>query len=272
MCWADGPASHTDAGRAPLQGHKYEAGVFGRCPRVLCEGARAIACGRPCRALSLDGLHHQAPGADRRTWVAASTDVVGADTLKVYCPRCRELYEPDAADARDVDGAFFGTTMAPLLLLSLPELAAAVPPPPPPFVLPTATLVPVAPAPRLPREPPAATSDERRQARRDSAVAVAAVRRRRHRRGYSRGLPSERREGSLTHLRNPHPKRGWLPTTYAAPWPGAFRPRRSDEPSSSSSSLSSWEAADSDRSDDSGAPPPAKRAARGPAVSPPPST
>ncbi len=47
---------------------KYDLEHFGRCPRVLCGGAKVIPVGR--------------------------TDTPGLDTVKLFCPCCLDLYTP----------------------------------------------------------------------------------------------------------------------------------------------------------------------------------
>ena len=43
------------------------------------------------------------------------------ETLKLYCPRCEDLYTPSRRHA-ELDGSFFTTSMAHLLLSGYPEL------------------------------------------------------------------------------------------------------------------------------------------------------
>jgi len=160
-----------------------------------------------------------------------------------------------------LDGAYFGTTMAHLLFSTFPELVADVP-----AKVPFALAKPVA-AERTtsladvsslsssttspsaagdtsagPASAPAAAAPAPKESR-EAAIASAleANRRKRHRRPYKPELAGRRRAETMTHLRNPHPKLGWLPQVYQAPWPGAFKPKYEGEPSTTSSSLSSWE-------------------------------
>ncbi|KAI1795187.1 casein kinase II regulatory subunit-domain-containing protein [Ganoderma leucocontextum] len=87
--------------RAGLQGmvDKYEAGVFGSCPRVYCNGCNVVPCGR--------------------------SDLPGLDTVKLFCPNCNDIYSPPSSRFQGVDGAFFGTTFAHLFFQSYRELAPA---------------------------------------------------------------------------------------------------------------------------------------------------
>jgi len=166
-----------------------------------------------------------------------------------------------------LDGAYFGTTMAHLLFSTFPELVADVP-----AKVPFALAKPVASerttslgdvsslsssttssaggdtsaGPAGPASAPAAVAPALKESR-DAAIASAleANRRKRHRRPYKPELAGRRCADTLTHLRNPHPKLGWLPQVYQAPWPGAFKPKYEGEPSTTSSSLSSWEGSSS---------------------------
>ena len=166
-----------------------------------------------------------------------------------------------------LDGAFFGTTAAHLMFATMPELTTKVGSKTL-FTLPKA-------APLGSVGAPAAAAgasaggvasiavdplDQRRESRRKVFAEIAAARRKRHRRRYAATEGGHRAVNTITHLRNPHPKHGWLSTVYAGPWPGAFRAKYDGEASSSSSSLSSWQGSDDSASED-GRPPPAKRPA-----------
>ncbi|KAI0353616.1 hypothetical protein OH77DRAFT_1427304 [Trametes cingulata] len=87
--------------RAGLQAmvDKYEAGIFGSCPRVYCNGCNVVPCGR--------------------------SDLPGLDTVKLFCPNCNDIYTPPSSRFQGVDGAFFGTTFAHLFFQSYRELAPA---------------------------------------------------------------------------------------------------------------------------------------------------
>ncbi|KAJ3722854.1 casein kinase II regulatory subunit-domain-containing protein [Lentinula raphanica] len=78
---------------------KYEAGVFGSCPRVYCLGTNVVPCGR--------------------------SDMYGLDTVKLFCPNCNDIYVPPSSRYQGVDGAFFGTTFAHLFFQTYRELAPA---------------------------------------------------------------------------------------------------------------------------------------------------
>jgi casein kinase II subunit beta len=73
---------------------RYLTGKFGNCPRVMCEKQNVLPIG-------------------------ISEDLKIA-RVKVYCPRCRDIYSPKKKSA-DADGAYFGTSF-PYLLLMVPQL------------------------------------------------------------------------------------------------------------------------------------------------------
>lgn len=85
----------TKAGLASMV-EKYEQGHFGACPRVFCHATHVLPCGR--------------------------ADMPGVDTVKLYCPNCGDIYSPPSSKYASVDGAFFGTSFAPLFFQTFPEL------------------------------------------------------------------------------------------------------------------------------------------------------
>lgn len=74
---------------------KYDEGVFGACPRVLCGGQHLLPVG--------------------------VTDHPGVDTVKRFCPSCGQLYLADEAH-KDIDGAYFTKSFAHYLLLELKRI------------------------------------------------------------------------------------------------------------------------------------------------------
>ena len=50
------------------------------------------------------------------------SDTPNEDSVKLYCPRCEELYATKAPRHEHIDGAYFGTTFAHLFFLTFPEL------------------------------------------------------------------------------------------------------------------------------------------------------
>jgi hypothetical protein len=75
---------------------KYKAVAFGRCPRVLCGG-------QPCLPV---GQH----------------DLQGQGTVKIFCPKCGDIYFPRSKYQMHIDGAFFGTTFPHLFLMTYESL------------------------------------------------------------------------------------------------------------------------------------------------------
>ncbi|XP_062073838.1 casein kinase II subunit beta-1-like isoform X2 [Humulus lupulus] len=74
---------------------KYKNYDFGRCPRVYC-------CGQPCLPVG-------------------QSDIPRATTVKIYCPKCEDVYYP-RSKYQDIDGAYFGTTFPHLFLMTYGHL------------------------------------------------------------------------------------------------------------------------------------------------------
>ena len=81
---------------------KYKNVDFGRCPRVLCQGQACLPVGQ--------------------------SDIQRMSTVKIFCPKCGDLYHPRAKYQSNVDGAYFGTTFPHLLLMTYPHLRATAQP------------------------------------------------------------------------------------------------------------------------------------------------
>ncbi|KAH0785835.1 Casein kinase II regulatory subunit family protein [Histomonas meleagridis] len=64
--------------------NKYSYGIYGKCPRISCKEEKVIPIG--------------------------TSSKLGKANVKVFCPCCREIYEP--YPKIDLDGAFFGPNMA----------------------------------------------------------------------------------------------------------------------------------------------------------------
>lgn len=78
---------------------KYRNNAFGRCPRVLCSGQSCLPVG--------------------------VSDTPNQESVKLYCPRCEEIYESKSSRHEHIDGAYFGTTFPHLFFLTFPELKVA---------------------------------------------------------------------------------------------------------------------------------------------------
>ncbi|EYU17867.1 hypothetical protein ABFS82_05G077700 [Erythranthe guttata] len=75
---------------------KYKNAEFGRCPRVHC-------CGQPCLPVG-------------------ESDIPRKGTVKIYCPRCEDIYTPRSRFQESVDGSYFGTTFPNLFLMTYGHL------------------------------------------------------------------------------------------------------------------------------------------------------
>ena len=78
-----------------LMEEKYRNVEFGRCPRVHCHGQPCLPVGQ--------------------------ADQPRSNAVKIFCPRCEDIFFPRSSRQNSVDGAFFGTTFPHLFLLSFPE-------------------------------------------------------------------------------------------------------------------------------------------------------
>ncbi|XP_078438227.1 putative casein kinase II subunit beta-4 [Wolffia australiana] len=75
---------------------KYKSYDFGRCPRVYC-------CGQPCLPVG-------------------QSDIPRSSTVKIYCPKCDDIYYPRSKYQGNVDGAYFGTTFPHLFWMTYGHL------------------------------------------------------------------------------------------------------------------------------------------------------
>ncbi|PIA50326.1 hypothetical protein AQUCO_01300815v1 [Aquilegia coerulea] len=71
---------------------KYKNYDFGRCPRAYC-------CGQPCLPVG-------------------QSDTPRSSTVKIYCPKCEDIYYPRSKYQGNIDGAYFGTTFPHLFLMT----------------------------------------------------------------------------------------------------------------------------------------------------------
>ncbi|EPS62636.1 hypothetical protein M569_12153, partial [Genlisea aurea] len=75
---------------------KYKNYEFGRCPRAYC-------CGQPCLPVGPSDIPH-------------------SNTVKIYCPKCEDIYYPRSKYQGNIDGAYFGTTFPHLFLMTYGNL------------------------------------------------------------------------------------------------------------------------------------------------------
>ncbi|TIC01730.1 hypothetical protein E3Q17_01718 [Wallemia mellicola] len=74
---------------------KYRKTDFGRCPRVFCASQPLLPVGL--------------------------SDVPYTKAVKLYCPRCEDLYSPKSSRHGSIDGAYFGTSFPHMLFLVYPQ-------------------------------------------------------------------------------------------------------------------------------------------------------
>ncbi|KAL1992347.1 hypothetical protein VTN49DRAFT_4379 [Thermomyces lanuginosus] len=75
---------------------KYKRADFGRCPRVLCDQHPLLPMGL--------------------------SDVPNQKTVKLYCAKCEDIYNPKSSRHASIDGAYFGTSFHNILFQVYPSL------------------------------------------------------------------------------------------------------------------------------------------------------
>ena len=78
---------------------KYEQGVYGKCPRVYCDGHLLLPV----------GMH----------------DLPGESNTKLFCAKCRDIYQPPKHVV--IDSAAFGTSLPHFFLGQYPDLCPTKP-------------------------------------------------------------------------------------------------------------------------------------------------
>eukprot|EP00244_Chara_vulgaris_P014639 TRINITY_DN927_c0_g1_i3.p1 TRINITY_DN927_c0_g1~~TRINITY_DN927_c0_g1_i3.p1 ORF type:complete len:311 (-),score=53.67 TRINITY_DN927_c0_g1_i3:175-1107(-) len=80
---------------------KFKNVDFGRCPRVFCSG-------QPCLPMG-------------------QSDIPRQSTVKIYCPKCEDIFYPRSKYQGNIDGAYFGTTFPHLFMMTYPYIKPAKP-------------------------------------------------------------------------------------------------------------------------------------------------
>ena len=75
---------------------KYREKGFGTCPNVMCMDQPVLPVGL--------------------------SDALNEESVKLFCPRCNDVYEPRRSRHQQIDGAYFGRTFPHLFFLQFPEL------------------------------------------------------------------------------------------------------------------------------------------------------
>ncbi|KAJ9606602.1 casein kinase 2 regulatory subunit [Cladophialophora chaetospira] len=75
---------------------KFKKSDFGRCPRVLCESHPLLPFG--------------------------PSDNPGLKTVKLYCAKCEDIYNPKSSRHASIDGAYFGSSFHNILFQVYPAL------------------------------------------------------------------------------------------------------------------------------------------------------
>ena len=75
---------------------KYKKGDFGKCPRVSCISSHLLPTGL--------------------------SDLPAVQSVKLYCPKCEDVYNPKSSRHASIDGAYFGSSFQNILFQVYPTL------------------------------------------------------------------------------------------------------------------------------------------------------
>lgn len=75
---------------------KFKDEAFGRCPRALCRG-------QPMLPVGLSDVPHES-------------------SVKLYCPKCEDIYNPKSTRHSDLDGAYWSTSLPGMFVQAYPRL------------------------------------------------------------------------------------------------------------------------------------------------------
>jgi casein kinase II subunit beta len=78
------------------QVEKYKKADFGKCPRVMCDHHPLLPMGQ--------------------------SDLANVKTVKLYCSKCEDIYNPKSSRHASIDGAYFGTSFHNILFQVYPTL------------------------------------------------------------------------------------------------------------------------------------------------------
>ncbi|KAE8152288.1 casein kinase II beta 2 subunit [Aspergillus avenaceus] len=78
---------------------KYKKCDFGKCPRVMCEGHPLLPMGQH--------------------------DIPNVSTVRLYCAKCEDIYNPKSSRHASIDGAYFGASFHSMLFQVYPSLVPA---------------------------------------------------------------------------------------------------------------------------------------------------
>lgn len=109
-----------------LKLEKYQQGDFGYCPRVYCENQPMLPIGESDTRASIWNIwrkksYFTVPLCPTLMPLAGLSDIPGEAMVKLYCPKCMDVYTPKSSRHHHTDGAYFGTGFPHMLFMVHPE-------------------------------------------------------------------------------------------------------------------------------------------------------